>query len=306
MNRRYQFLVLVSVIVLAFPLVALAVQYDTPTLESYAQGHGKIVIVITAGASGAPAGFRVQWMTRADYEANGSQWYPAPNDYMSEAIFMGQPTLNTWNGELTSFCLEPEAEAAVEIGDLFDETGLSTSVSAVLELKAETQYVFRACANGDGAADDSDWTITTMLFTDYNRNCTSGPLYWRNHRGLWYPTFTMTLGNVTYSKLQLLDILDEQAEGNGLVMLAHQMIAVELNLAHGADPQDVEDALEQAHLLVGNLIIPPVGSNFIQPDDASPLTQVMDDYNQGLIGPGHCPPIATTPATWSAVKALYR
>jgi hypothetical protein len=306
MNRRYQLLVLVTAIAFAFPLAAHAVQYDTPTLESYVQGHGKIVIVITAGASGAPAGFRVQWMKQADYAANGNEWYAAPNEFMSEAIFMGQPTLNTWNGQLTSFCLEPEADAAVEIGDLFDETGLSTSVSAILELEAETQYVFRACANGDGAADDSDWTITTMLFTDYNRNCTNGPMYWRNNRGAWYPVFTMTLGTVTYSKLELLDILDEQAEGNGLVMLAHQMIAVELNLAHGADPQDVEDALAQAHLLVGNLVVPPVGSGYIEPTTASPITQVMDDYNQGVIGPGHCPPISYTPVSWSGIKALYR
>jgi hypothetical protein len=306
MNRCYKFLVFSSMITLAFPLVALAVQYDPPTIESYVQGHAKVVTVVTAGASGAPAGFRVQWMKLSDYQANGNQWYPAANEVQSEAIFMGQPTLNTWSGQLTSFCLEPNAEAAVEIGDLFDETGLSTSTAAVLELAAETQYVFRACANGDGAADESDWTPTAVLFTERNRNCTNGRMYWRNHPGIWRPVLSLTLGNVTYTKSQLLDILDEQAEGNGLLMLAHQIIAVELNLSHGADPKDVEDALAEAHLLVGSLVVPPIGSAYVDPEITSPVTQVMDDYNNGVIGPGHCPPISTSSASWSYVKALYR
>jgi hypothetical protein len=306
MNRSYRILILATVITVAFPLGASAVKYDTPALDSFVQGHAKVVTVVTAGNSGAPAGFRVQWMKRADFEANGNQWYSAPNDVQSEAIFMGQPTLNTWNGQLTSFCLDPEADAAVEIGDLFDETGLSTSTAAVLELAAETEYVFRACANGDGAADDSDWTNTTVLYTDRNRNCTNGRMYWQNHPGIWRPVMDMTLGTVTYTKAELMQILDYQAQGNGLLQLAHQMIAVELNLTHGADPLDVEGALADAHALVGGLLIPPIGSGYLDPEVTNSVAQVMDDYNNGVIGPGHCPPISTAPSSWAGVKALYR
>jgi hypothetical protein len=245
-------------------------------------------------------------MKLSDYLANGSQWYNAPNEFMSEAVFMGAPTLNTWNGQLTTFCLEPNADAAVEIGDLYDETGLTTSTSAVLELKAETQYVFRACVNGDGAADESEWSETTDVLTARNRNCTNTQGYWKNHPQVWPPLESMMLGNVLYTKAQLLAILNEPARGNGLIITAHQLIAVELNIAQGADPTEVEDYRAQAHALIGYSIIPPIGGDYVHPRDASPIAQVIDDYNNGLIGPGHCPPISTSGSSWTEIKALYR
>ena len=46
---------------------------------------------------------------------------------------------------------------------------------------------------------------------------------------------------------QLLAILNEPARGNGLVILAHQLIAAELNIAQGADLSDVSGDLVNAH-----------------------------------------------------------
>ena len=306
MNRCYWIFILAAVIVFSFPVLASAVQLDTPEMDSFVQGHAKVVTVITAGGSGAPAGFRMQWMKLSDYEANGNQWYAGPNEFQSEAIFMGQPTLNTWGGTLESFCLDPAADAAVEIGDLYDETGLTTSSAAVLELDSETQYVFRACANGDGAMDDSDWSSSTVLFTTRNKNCTNGPMYWKNHPGAWRPILRLTLGDVMYTQSELLQILSETAQGDGLLMLAHQLIAVELNLEHGADGTDVLDVAAQAHALIGGSRIPPIGSGYADPEIASALAQMMDDYNNGVTGPGYCPPISARQSTWGAVKALYR
>jgi hypothetical protein len=305
MNRCYQILILATAITLALPLGALADQYDPPSVESYVQGHAKIVAAVSAGPSGAPAGFRMQWMKLSDFQANGNQWYDAPNEFMSEAVFMGEPTLNTWDGQLTTFCLEPEADAAVEIGDLFDETGLTTSEEAVVELSAETTYIFRACANGDGVADDSEWSETITAVCCHNRNCTNGRGYWWRHPFRW-PVCSLTLGNTTYNKLQLLAVLIMPAFGNGMLILAHQLIAVELNIARGADPVDVEEARAAAHALMAGKVVPPIGCGWVHPRDASPIAQIMDDYNNGLIGPGHCPPISTTQSSWAGIKALYR
>jgi hypothetical protein len=54
--------------------------------------------------------------------------------------------------------------------------------------------------------------------------------YWKNHPDAW-PLDTLTLGTVTYSKDQLLLILRRPVRGNGLVALAHQLIAAKLNVA---------------------------------------------------------------------------
>ena len=41
----------------------------------------------------------------------------------------------------------------------------------------------------------------------------------------------LQLGNVTYNQQELLSILSQPVRGNGLVLLAHQLIAAKLNIA---------------------------------------------------------------------------
>jgi hypothetical protein len=78
--------------------------------------------------------------------------------------------------------------------------------------------------------------------------------------------------------------------GNAYFILAHQYIAAELNKLSGASvPPDVLEALDQAKgLLVkyqGDLEIPKKSSDHQQ---AIELAELLDDYNNGYIGPGHC------------------
>jgi hypothetical protein len=109
-----------------------------------------------------------------------------------------------------------------------------------------------------------------------------------------------------YSKAQLLAILDESVQGNGLVSLAHQLIAAKLNIAQGADPSAASAAIASADAMIGSLVIPPIGSGYLDPSQTSATTQTLDDYNNGIIGPGHCGTVPTESATWGQVKALFR
>jgi len=58
--------------------------------------------------------------------------------------------------------------------------------------------------------------------------------------------------------------------------------------------------------MIGTLVIPPVGSDSLPPDQTSDLTQTLDDFNSGVTGPGKCGPTAVEPTTWSHLKASYR
>jgi len=53
-------------------------------------------------------------------------------------------------------------------------------------------------------------------------------------------------------------------------------------------------------------VVPPIGGGYLNPSDTSGLTQTLDDYNNGVTGPGHCGTVPTQPSTWGQVKALYR
>jgi len=98
----------------------------------------------------------------------------------------------------------------------------------------------------------------------------------------------MMLGTVAYAAGDLLAILDKPASGNGLIALAHQLIAAKLNVAAGADPTTVAGEIATADALIGGLVVPPVGSGYLAPSLTSGLVAALASYNEGATGPGHC------------------
>ena len=115
--------------------------------------------------------------------------------------------------------------------------------------------------------------------------CVRGQGYWKNHPEAW-PVTELQLGNVTYTQQQLLDILHEPVRGNGLLILAHQLIAAKLNIASGADPSCIEGTIAEADALIGDLVIPPVGDGYLAPREAAPMAGILGRFNEG----GMCAP----------------
>jgi hypothetical protein len=106
-----------------------------------------------------------------------------------------------------------------------------------------------------------------------------------------WPVDSLELGDTTYTDAELCSIFwTPPAGGNGLISLAHQLIAAEFNKANGASvPAVVADALEDAHALIGALVIPPVGGGYLPASTTSGLNNVLAAYNEGLIeGSVHC------------------
>jgi len=116
--------------------------------------------------------------------------------------------------------------------------------------------------------------------------------YWKNHPGNWPGTTpSLTLGTLSYSPAQLLAILGQPVQGNGLVSLAHQLITALLNQANGAPvPPTVQTALNAADTLIDGLVVPPIGSGYLSPSLTSSLINTLDAYNNGQLsaGPPHC------------------
>lgn len=105
--------------------------------------------------------------------------------------------------------------------------------------------------------------------------------YWKNHPDDW-PVESLNLGEATYTKDQLLSILKRPVRGNGLIALAHQLIAAKLNKAAGAYvPEEVGEAIGEADNLIGSLVIPPVGGGWLHPAQTSELIAILDDFNEG-------------------------
>jgi len=118
--------------------------------------------------------------------------------------------------------------------------------------------------------------------------CTYTQGYWKNHPNAW-PAQNVIRGTINYTQAQLIQILNQPASGNGLVSLAHQLIAAKLDIGTGADASAVQSAVNSAVILIGTLIVPPVGNGLLSPGVTSTLTTQLENYDMGVTGPGHCP-----------------
>lgn len=141
-----------------------------------------------------------------------------------------------------------------------------------------------------------DGVVVTFTNTLEATGCTLTQGFWKTHTGLgpqadaWpaLPGGTMTLGTVAYTKAQLISILNTPVKGNGLIALAHQLIAANLNILDGASSAAISATITSANTLIGGLIVPPVGSGFLAPSAVGSLVQALEQYNEGTTGPGHC------------------
>ena len=128
--------------------------------------------------------------------------------------------------------------------------------------------------------------------------CTFTSGYYKNHPEVVFSLIaengdTLTLGTVAYTAAQIDGILAFQSvRGNGLISLAHQLIAAKLNIIGGASaPSAVITAIAQADALIGSLTIPGSGITpygFLATSQTSVLATILDNFNSGIIGPGLC------------------
>jgi hypothetical protein len=119
--------------------------------------------------------------------------------------------------------------------------------------------------------------------------CTLTQGYWKNHADKW-PVTSLTLGSRTYTQAELLTILNQPVKGNGLVSLAHQLIAAKLNAANGAPCATVSGIIAKADTMIGALDVPPIGGGLLSTSSVGSLVSALDQYNNGLTEgcAGHC------------------
>jgi hypothetical protein len=249
-----------------------------------------VEITVTAGETGAPAGFSIQWMTAEAFAANGGIWYASDDSLLCKASFSGNANLSRYN-------LTPGQTVTVNVGEfLFDNGASSNCIDA---LSCGSSYVFHAFAHATNnmykSSLSTDLTCSTLPCGHEDSGCTLTQGYWKNHGPLAsgnneneWPVDSLTLGGVSYTQLELQAIFNKPASGNGLIAMAHQLIAAKLNAANGADTSDVQLYIDAADALIGSLVVPPVGTASLSSGVTSSLTNSLASFNEGAIGPGHC------------------
>lgn len=148
----------------------------------------------------------------------------------------------------------------------------------------------------DGDTNDQDKTnlgdvevVRTCIDIPVGAGCTLTQGYWKNHNRFRknpsqqqpWPINELTL---LCGQTWLDNLKTPAAGGNAFYILSHQWIAARLNVASGADPSAVSAELAEAQALLSACVNPGTPD----PVRAIELADILDDYNNGLIGPGQC------------------
>jgi hypothetical protein len=125
--------------------------------------------------------------------------------------------------------------------------------------------------------------------------CTLTQGYWKTHSGYGpapYDDTWAVLGEDTpffLSGQSYYEVLWTPPAGNAYYILAHQYIAAELNFINGADATEVQTEFDSAaSLFTTNSPDYVAGLKGNAKKAWVSLAAVLDYYNNGLLGPGHC------------------
>ena len=152
--------------------------------------------------------------------------------------------------------------------------------------------------NDTSTTGSDNWTVS--VYVPCTSGCTLTPGYWKTHSEYGpapYDDAWSQLGNGADTPFFLsgqtyYEVLwNGSGGGNAYYILAKAYIAAELNFLNGADPTAAQTAFDEATALFQTYTPDEVaalkGRSSTRQMFIS-LTETLDNYNNGYIGPGHC------------------
>ena len=155
------------------------------------------------------------------------------------------------------------------------------------------------------AEDQSDMTLDAGMYEDTTGGCTWGKGFWKNHTGfgpqpdlvtdllpIWLGDEDDSLSLAVTTAQMAYDILQQHEYGhpsNGITRLYAHLLAAKLNIANGADDEDIADTITDADSFLGDHDWESWGD--LGHDDRQMVNgwkDMLEDYNSGDIGPGSC------------------
>lgn len=128
---------------------------------------------------------------------------------------------------------------------------------------------------------------------DEKKACMQTVDYWKSHPHKWRAKSFWLGGDQTYTKEEALVILNTPADGNELLALAQELIALKLNLANGVDCRELYDTAAGAEDRVlmetdeGDRL-PPFGDAYSDNEDTKFLADDLREMNEGAVSLSCC------------------
>ena len=261
-----------------------------------------------------PFSLPADWTSpQCSYSASGSGTAPASNTanvYISDGA--GGSLLG---GTVTVPVLYAAATEVDECADVIDSlAGFLGTVCAGMQTSFTFTYSrtigpYEACGdftvenvasfttNDSGTSGSDGWTVDVSV--PCAGGCSLTPGYWKTHSSYGPASYDDTwalVGEDTAffsSGKTYYQALWTSPQGNAYWILAHAYIAAKLNQLNGADFTAAQAAYNSATALFGNPAYTPAYIGGLNGDSSLrqtfiSLATILDNYNNGLIGPGHC------------------
>ena len=173
----------------------------------------------------------------------------------------------------------------------------ATNLTGVAGVRVSTVSGITTINNPTNGFEDFINSIHGVRLTFTNNvvssGCTFTQGYYKNHESyvqqILGPNGTLNIGTLASPFLLTAAQIDANLEtppkkGDAFYILTHQLITAELNiLGGGSAPAVVQQAIADANALLADKVITAA-----ERDQAIALSAILDDYNNGLTGPGHC------------------
>lgn len=178
-------------------------------------------------------------------------------------------------------------------------TGIACAAAAAL-------FLLGGCGFTDVGGDSEGLSASKAAWAF--QGCTLTPGYWKTHSkygpakydDAWAvfeggpltdpedPIYDRTAPCYDVMGLTFYEQFWQQPEGNAWLILFHQYTAAWLNYYNGANPDEIIDQLDvEARDLLYNHCPGSEGFDDLRADFIE-LATLLDDYNNGLVGPPHC------------------
>jgi hypothetical protein len=150
--------------------------------------------------------------------------------------------------------------------------------------------------NDSGATGSDSWSV--KITVPCAGGCSLTPGYWKTHSSYGPAPYDDTWEQIGEDTLFFSSgqsyyqvLWTSPSGGNAYYILAHAYIAARLNQLNGADFTAAQAAFNQATALFSNPANTPAAVGALKGSVRNTwidLASTLDNYNNGLIGPGHC------------------
>ena len=216
---------------------------------------------------------------------------PGPYIWVSDPVEWTYVVTNTGNTTLNNITVTDDKVSTISCPKsslMSGETMTCTASGTATEGQYENKGCVVGYASGSVKVSDCDMSHYYGKKKDTQTSCGTGtPGYWQNHPDAW-PTSSIKIGGITYTKAQAITIIAMSVAGDKTYTLFPALVSAKLNVMVGNNSSCIYSTIAAADAWMA--LYPPgssVKGSSTEWKQGEPYYWALDNYNNGLLCAPH-------------------